>query len=111
MGDGQHVWAASEWLMMVRNCLLREEGESLLICPGIPDSWLSRGDALTFGPAPTSLGTVEIQVEKKGRKARVRCAGEWFSRKPRVRMGPEERPLTLDEHGAGEGIVELWRTS
>jgi hypothetical protein len=111
MGDGQHVWAASEWLMMVRNCLLREEGEGLLVCPGIPDSWLSRGQALIFGPAPTSLGTVELRVEKKGRKARVRCGGEWFSRNPRVRVGPEARPLVLDEHGAGEALVELWRSS
>jgi len=111
MGDGQHVWAASEWLMMVRNCLLREEGEELLLCPGIPDSWLSRSDALFFGPAPTSLGTVELRVEKKGRKAHVHCGGEWFSKKPRVRLGPEEQPLVLDEHGAGEATVELWRTS
>ena len=25
MGDGQHVWAAAEWMMMMRNCFVREE--------------------------------------------------------------------------------------
>jgi hypothetical protein len=110
MGDGQHVWAASEWLMMIRNCLIREEGKGLLICPGIPDYWLSRSSALTFGPAPTSLGIVELRMEKKGRKARVRCGGRWFSRNPRVLVGPEAQPLVLDEQGVGEASVEPWRT-
>ncbi|MDX1698026.1 MAG: hypothetical protein R3308_07040, partial [Thiohalobacterales bacterium] len=31
MGDGQHVWAAAEWLLMLRNCFVREEGERLII--------------------------------------------------------------------------------
>src|SRR5947207_8343644 len=25
MGDGQHMWAACEWAMMLRNCFIREE--------------------------------------------------------------------------------------
>jgi len=29
MGDGQHVWAAAEWLMIVRHCFVREEGDHL----------------------------------------------------------------------------------
>ena len=30
MGDGQHVWAAAEWIIMVRNLFIREEGNTLL---------------------------------------------------------------------------------
>jgi len=32
MGDGQHVWAAAEWVLMMRNCFVREEGARLWHC-------------------------------------------------------------------------------
>ena len=35
MGDGQHGWAAAEWVMMMRNCFVREEGDRLIIGSGI----------------------------------------------------------------------------
>jgi hypothetical protein len=111
MGDGQHVWAASEWLMMVRNCLVREEEECLVLCPGVRESWLSRKAPLTFGPAPTALGSVCLSVEKKGRKAKVRCSGDWYVSDPCVRVGPSGQPMRLDEEGRGEVTIEAWSAS
>ena len=35
MGDGQHGWAAAEWVMMLRNLFVREEGRDLLIGTGL----------------------------------------------------------------------------
>jgi GH15 family glucan-1,4-alpha-glucosidase len=35
MGDGQHVWAAAEWVLMLRNCFVREEGNGLILCSGM----------------------------------------------------------------------------
>ena len=45
MGDGQHVWASAEWVMIMRNMFVREEqAEGLLIlCSGIPQEWLKPG--------------------------------------------------------------------
>jgi hypothetical protein len=42
MGDGQHVWAAAEWLLMLRNCFVREEpaADGLILASGIPQAWL-----------------------------------------------------------------------
>src|SRR5690606_36768683 len=39
MGDGQHAWAAAEWVIMLRNCFLREEGDRLILCAGLPEAW------------------------------------------------------------------------
>src|SRR6185503_7644675 len=36
MGDGEHVWAAAEWILLMRNCFVREEGDSLVVGSGIP---------------------------------------------------------------------------
>ena len=62
MGDGQHVWAAAEWIMMIRHCFVREEGDRLILCQGIPSRWLEGGTAIEFGSAPTAFGEVSIRL-------------------------------------------------
>lgn len=61
MGDGQHVWAAAEWLLMIRNCFLREEGDRLIIGAGIPRPWL-QAKSLRLGPAPTLFGPISLTI-------------------------------------------------
>jgi hypothetical protein len=60
MGDGQHGWAAGEWLMMIRNLFVREEGESLVLGSGIFPRWLEPGRSIRFGPTPTPYGEVSV---------------------------------------------------
>ena len=62
MGDGQHVWAAAEWILMIRNMFVREEKESLIIGSGIPKEWLHQSEEISFGPAPTPFGTISIFI-------------------------------------------------
>jgi hypothetical protein len=62
MGDGQHVWAAAEWIMVMRNSFVREEDGILILLGGIPARWIKNGTKLRFGPAPTSFGTVSVTV-------------------------------------------------
>lgn len=61
MGDGQHIWAAAEWLMCVRNLFVREEGDSLLLGTGVMNSWIRTGE-LRFGPTLTPHGAVSIRL-------------------------------------------------
>jgi hypothetical protein len=65
MGDGQHVWAAAEWVLMLRNCFIREEdgGDELVIGSGLPAEWTSDGATVEFGPTPTPWGASTIRVE------------------------------------------------
>jgi len=67
MGDGQHVWAAAEWVMMVKNCFVREEiaSQSLVLCSGIRKEWLGSSNTLRFGPTDTVYGTLEITITKE----------------------------------------------
>ncbi|GAB6067417.1 hypothetical protein JCM13664_07350 [Methylothermus subterraneus] len=80
MGDGQHVWAAAEWLLMMRNCFLREEGESLILAGGIPKTWLLPGRRLSLGPAPTRFGTVWLTLEAAEGRVSLRWHGQWRQR-------------------------------
>ena len=63
MGDGQHVWAAAEWLSMMRNAFCREEGDGLVLGAGIAPRWLAARVAFGFGPTPTPLGRVSVRAE------------------------------------------------
>ncbi|MFW6239385.1 MAG: hypothetical protein ACOC98_02040 [Thermodesulfobacteriota bacterium] len=60
-GDGQHIWAAAEWLMMVRNLFVLERGEAGLdLLPGVPPAWLEGPFPLKFGPAHTPFGWLHL---------------------------------------------------
>ena len=85
MGDGHHVWAAAEWLLMMRNCFVREEGERLILCAGIPARWLEQGTAIRFGPAPTAFGPVTIVITSEpGNAPRVDWQGDWHRSAPPI---------------------------
>ena len=62
MGDGQHVWAAAEWILMIRNMFVREEENCLIIGAGIPKDWFHQSEEISFGPAPTTFGTISIFI-------------------------------------------------
>ncbi|KGE02738.1 hypothetical protein [Pseudohaliea rubra] len=102
MGDGHHVWAAAEWVLMVRNCFLREEGDTLVIAGGIPERWLATGEPLAFGPAPTTFGTVTVRLShEKGGRVRVCWEPRWHREPPVLRVAlPGYRVCEPGEDGA-----------
>ncbi|MGA6925284.1 MAG: hypothetical protein WBY88_06355, partial [Desulfosarcina sp.] len=67
MGDGQHGWAAAEWLMTIRNLFVREEGDRILIGSGLFPEWIDGGQTLSFGPTPIPGGRITVTLQKSGR--------------------------------------------
>lgn len=63
MGDGDHGWAAAEFLSLVRDLLVRETPGGLLLLDGVPPEWLRPGKSLSIHGAPTDHGTVDLEVE------------------------------------------------
>lgn len=67
-----HAWTAAELFLLLRDCLAREEGDSLIIGSGIPKAWLNSAfevkelptyfGKLSFKYEPT-LKTVEVQID------------------------------------------------
>lgn len=83
MGDGHHVWAAAEWVLMIRNCFVREEGERLILCAGIPVRWLEQETPIRFGPAPTAFGAISLSITPDGENApRIAWQGAWHRDAP-----------------------------
>jgi hypothetical protein len=84
MGDGQHIWAAAEWLMMIRNCFVREESSSLILGSGVKPSWW-RSSRASFGPTLTPWGPVSVVIEPDAQGgARVTLDCQWHSEPPQL---------------------------
>ncbi len=83
MGDGQHIWAAAEWVQMIRNCFVREEEseKKLILCSGIPDSWILEGSSISFGPTLTSFGPIKIKIKTQDGKIKIQWSGDWHGDK------------------------------
>ena len=98
MGDGQHVWAAAEWVMMVRNCFVREEEKSdtLVLCSGLPPQWLADGAKLSLGPTLTSYGPITVQVDIDGDAITVGWKASWKTLPPVIEVAvPFRRAVTV----------------
>jgi hypothetical protein len=105
MGDGHHVWASAEWVVMLRNCFVREEGGELILCQGIPARWLEAGAEISFGPAPTAFGTLSLRIAplEHGR-LRVSWEARWHTAMPVIRLQlPGYSPVTAP---AGASAIE-----
>ena len=81
MGDGQHAWAAAEWVLIIRNCFVREDGDELVIASGVRPEWW-QGAPASLGPVLTPFGAVTVLVTGAAEGAEVQVEGEWRGTAP-----------------------------
>jgi hypothetical protein len=99
MGDGHHVWASAEWVLMMRSLFIREEDRMLILGSGLPEDWLRSGKTLSFGPSPTNCGTLTVTVKPSEAGVRVSWEGKWHA-----------TPTCVMVKLPGRGIVSLTDT-
>jgi hypothetical protein len=96
MGDGQHGWAAAEWVMMLRNMFVREEPDGLILGSGLFPEWLQAREDLSFGPTPTPWGPVTLRLVKRGTDLLLGVDAEWRVNPPVMEARvPGCRPMTI----------------
>ena len=84
MGDGQHGWAAAEWIMAVRNMFVREEEDRLILGSGIDPDWLASDGICSFGPTPTPRGDASVEFEAKDGRVFMTVNGDWRRQPPQI---------------------------
>ena len=85
MGDGQHVWAAAEWIMMMRNCFVREEDNALIIGSGVRSEWIEHGQSFGLDRTLTPFGEVSVQFHPlAGGDLELNVQGVWSSTAPAI---------------------------
>ena len=111
MGDGQHVWAVAEWLLMVRHCFVREEGSNRLILgSGMPRAWMDQTAPITCGPAPTAFGPITLSILPRPADVTVSWSAAWHAQTPLLdielpgckpaRPQPEQTSIIVPRPGA-----------
>jgi hypothetical protein len=105
MGDGQHVWAAAEWVLMLRNLFVREEGERLVLASGLPDDWLAGPATLRLGPTPTPYGPIAVEVRPRGGEVEVSWRAEWRGKPPVLEVALPGCAAVTADGGAGSAVV------
>jgi len=101
MGDGQHVWAAAEWVMMIRNSFFYEEerGGRLVIGAGISERMLAAGKELSFGPSPTVWGEATVTINPNAENIEVAWKAEWRGAPPVIEVRLSGRAPVIAQGG------------
>lgn len=58
-----HFWAAAQYMILLRNMLLRSQGDVLHLLPAVPVAWLRPGKKIVVLRAPTVFGRVGFAVK------------------------------------------------
>ena len=107
MGDGQHVWACAEWVMMLRNMFVRHEQRErmLILCSGIPPEWTQPGETLFLGPTHTLYGEISVTVKVLESHIDVSWQAKWHNTAPRIEIRlPGHEPVAVKEGGISARI-------
>ena len=100
MGDGQHIWAAADWALMIRNLFVREEGDKLILGSGLFSRWLKQNEPFSFGPTLTPFGPVSVTCKpNSSRQLELTLDATWRSEPPivEVRVPGQGRVLLREE--------------
>jgi len=92
MGDGQHAWAAAEWVMALRNACVREESGAIVLGSGVARTWLDGETPLSLGPTPTAHGPVSVLITGPAHAPRVSWQARWHRDAPTLRIAVPGHP-------------------
>ena len=70
--------------MMMRNLLVREEGEALVIGSGVRPQWIQSGKQFGIERTFTPHGQVSIVFRRVGNEIEAMVRGEWRAKPPRL---------------------------
>ncbi len=107
MGDGQHGWAAAEWLLMMRALFVREEADHLVLGSGIPAWWRNSADAVGFGPTSTRWGRITIRLRRADGGWRLEWDAAWHAAAAPPRLVVAVPGFDPAEPAADAGAIDL----
>jgi hypothetical protein len=117
-GDMPQNYAGAEYLLLLRDMLLYEDGDRVKLTPSIPTEWVAPGKQLAFERAPTFFGEMgfRINADNTGKQVTLELTPparepqegyRWFIRDPK---GRRVRRVSIDgarHEGFSENCVEV----
>jgi hypothetical protein len=71
IGDVPHSWIGAEWVLAIRSMLAYERtaDNSLVLCAGVPESWLAGGQEVGVRNLPTYFGSLSYVLRRDNQAA------------------------------------------
>ncbi len=63
IGDVPHGWSAAFYILLLRNMIIREENNQIVLFPAMPESWFKNGENIEIRNAPTYFGKIGLRCE------------------------------------------------
>ena len=106
--DIPDVWSTCELLLLTRELLVLEKGDSLLLAPAIPNSWTEPGKKLSMSNAPTQFGPVSYDCTWSDGHAEttIRVTSTSAPKSIRLKLVPEGTRASVKVVGAKLESVE-----
>lgn len=105
MGDGHHGWALADFLLIVRNLLLFEETDHLVLTPIMPAEWTAEMNVIKVEDAPTYFGNVSFTMAFGERTATLVINANW--RDDALKYIEWNLPFAVREAGTETGSAEI----
>ena len=105
MGDGHHGWALADFLLIIRNVLLFEENDHLVITPILPEDWTAEMNVIQVEDAATYFGKVSYTIAFGERTGTLVVNGAW--RDDSCKYIEWNLPFPLREAGTDSGDAEI----
>jgi hypothetical protein len=64
-----HTYSCTQQLRLLRNMLVHEEGNDLVIAQGIPSAWIEPSKSVRIEDAPTMFGPMSCRIESEDAKS------------------------------------------
>ena len=93
-----HLFSGTQQLLLLRNMLLREEGDTLMLGQAVPRAWLQNGKEIRVEDAPTFFGNIAYSIKSHDGARRMTVRVDPPKKKP-----PEAISIRL-RHPAGKAI-------
>jgi hypothetical protein len=104
MGDGLHGWAVADLLHLIRNLLLVEEDETLVVFPLPLPEWFENGKRISVKEAPTHFGKVDLVMKSAGGSATLEIDARWHHTPERVVVRFPRKISTAKIDGKDESL-------
>jgi hypothetical protein len=105
IGDVPHGWSAAHYVLLLRDMILREDGQKLLLLSCIPEQWMDDGKTVSISNAPTYFGNMTFKAESFRSKGFLRLTIDTetpppggytlFMGKKRVEIPPQTKTLDI----------------
>lgn len=104
-GDGHHGWVAADVVSFVRNALLFEERDHLVLTPALPDEWVFETASVKVERAATLFGQVSFTLAFGDHNVTLVLDGKW--RMPPAYIEWNLPVEILDAGGEGKGVERV----